>query len=103
MTWKQLTERDCSEWKLSAFNPYDRNMWRSAMHAASQLSGGGPLMWMLPLYLHVNQKFDYDDMIFVICFTPGKLLQVSLRRYRLNGCDRYLELPVKVQKLDIKR
>ena len=23
----------------------------------------GPLMWMLPLYLHVNQKFDYDDMI----------------------------------------
>ena len=21
---------------------------------------GGPLMWMLPLYLHVNQKFDYD-------------------------------------------
>ena len=24
---------------------------------------GGPLMWMLPLYLHVNQKSDYDDMI----------------------------------------
>ena len=22
---------------------------------------GGPLMWMLPLYLHVNQKFDDDD------------------------------------------
>ena len=22
---------------------------------------GGPLMWMLPLYLHVNQTFDYDD------------------------------------------
>ena len=22
---------------------------------------GGPLMWMLPLYLHVNQKSDYDD------------------------------------------
>ena len=21
---------------------------------------GGPLMWMLPLYLHVNQKSDYD-------------------------------------------
>ena len=21
----------------------------------------GPLMWMLPLYLHVNQKSDYDD------------------------------------------
>ena len=27
---------------------------------ASQLEGG-PLMWMLPLYLHDNQKSDYDD------------------------------------------
>ena len=24
---------------------------------------GGPLMWMLPLYLHVHQKSDYDMMI----------------------------------------
>ena len=22
-------------------------------------------MWMLPLYLHVNQKSDYDDMTFI--------------------------------------
>ena len=22
---------------------------------------GGPLMWMLPLYLHLNQKYDDDD------------------------------------------
>ena len=28
---------------------------------ASYLEGGPP-MWMLPLYLHVNQKSDYDDM-----------------------------------------
>ena len=46
MTWKQLTERDCREWKLSAINPHDRNMWRagvrSAMRAANQLSGRGP-------------------------------------------------------------
>ena len=48
MTWKQLTERDCREWKLSAINLHDRNtcMWRSgvrsAMHAASQLSERGP-------------------------------------------------------------
>ena len=46
MTWKQLTERDCREWKLSAINPHDRRTWRSgvrsAMHAASQLSGSGP-------------------------------------------------------------
>ena len=46
MTWKQLTERDCREWKLSAINPHDRSTWRSgvrsAMRAASQLSGRGP-------------------------------------------------------------
>ena len=46
MTRKQLTERDCREWKLSAINPHDRYTWtsgvRSAMHAASQLSGRGP-------------------------------------------------------------
>ena len=44
MSWKQLTERDCREWKLSAINPHDRHTWRSgvrsAMPAASQLSGG---------------------------------------------------------------
>ena len=46
MTWKQLTERDCREWKHSAINPHDRRTWRSGvrsvMHAASQLSGRGP-------------------------------------------------------------
>ena len=46
MTWKQLTERDCREWKLSAIDPHDRGTWRSdvrsAMHAASQLPGRGP-------------------------------------------------------------
>ena len=46
MTWKQLTERDCREWKLSAINSHDRHTWRSgvrsAMPAASQLSGRGP-------------------------------------------------------------
>ena len=43
MTWKQLTERDCREWKLSAIDPNDRDTWRSsvrsAMRAASQLPG----------------------------------------------------------------
>ena len=46
MTWKQLTERDCREWKLSAIDPHDRDTWRSdvrsAMHAASQFPGRGP-------------------------------------------------------------
>ena len=46
MTWKQLTERDSREWKLSAIDPHDRDTWRSgvrsAMRAASQLPGRGP-------------------------------------------------------------
>ena len=46
MTWKQLTERDCRLWKLSAIDPHDRDTWRSgvrsAMRAASQLPGRGP-------------------------------------------------------------
>ena len=31
MTWKQLTERDCREWKLSAINPHDRHTWKSGV------------------------------------------------------------------------
>ena len=33
------------------------------MQQASYLERG-PLMWMLPLYLHINRKsdYDYDDM-----------------------------------------
>ena len=45
-------------------DPQERSFWRSvvrsAMHAASQLPGRGPLMWMMPLHLHVNKKSDYD-------------------------------------------
>ena len=29
------------------------------MQLASYLEGG-PLIWMMPLHLHVNQKSDYD-------------------------------------------
>ena len=61
MTWQQLTETGCREWMLSAIDSHDRHTWRSGMRstmrAASQLPGRGPLMWMLPLYLHINQNF----------------------------------------------
>ena len=90
MTWKQLTERNCREWKLSVINPHDRRTWRSgarsAMHAASQLSDGGPLMWMLPLYLHVNQKSDYDDMIMMMmALFQLHFLQNACFRVRLDS------------------
>ena len=59
MTWKQLIERDRREWKLSAIDSHDmRSGVRSAMRAALE---GGPLMWMLLLYLHVNQNSSDDD------------------------------------------
>ena len=35
MTWKQLTERDRWEWKLSVINPHDGQAWRSTMCTAS--------------------------------------------------------------------
>ena len=67
-TWKQLTERDRREWKLSAIDPYDRDTWRSglrsAMRAASELPGRGPtIVDMAPIYLHVYKKSDDDDDI----------------------------------------
>ena len=57
MTWKQLTERDRREWKLSAIDPHDRDTWRSgvrsAMRAASQLPGRGPtVVDMAPVPAH---------------------------------------------------
>ena len=65
MTWKQLTERDCREWKFSAINPHDRNMWRSGVRsvkrAASHLCGRGPTdVDVAPVLAH--KKSDDDDM-----------------------------------------
>ena len=65
LTWKKLTKKDCREWNLMTVETQERSTWRSAvksaMRAASQLPEGGPLMWMIPLHMHVNQKSDYDD------------------------------------------
>ena len=61
MTWKQLTERDCREWMLSAIDPHDRDTWRSGVRClpsvqqASYLEGD-LLLWILPLYLHVDKE-----------------------------------------------
>ena len=45
LTRKKLTEKDCSEWKLTTVDPQEESAWRSgvrsAMHAASQLPGRG--------------------------------------------------------------
>ena len=41
--------------------PGDLVWYLPCVQQASYLEGG-PLVWMLPLYLHVNQKSDYDMM-----------------------------------------
>ena len=60
MTWKQLTEKDCREWKLSAINPHDRRTWRSGvrsvMRAASQLSGRGPTDMDVNFFLYITKE-----------------------------------------------
>ena len=61
MTWKQLTESGSSRLSTLMIDYTWRSGARSAMCAASQLPGRGPLMWMLPLYLHVNQSEKSDD------------------------------------------
>ena len=43
MTWKQLTERDCREWKLPAINPHDRRTWRSGVRSATRAAK--PAIW----------------------------------------------------------
>ena len=35
---------------------------------------GGPLVWMLPLYLHVNQKYDYDSLPYNLQVTDLEIL-----------------------------
>ena len=46
LTWEQLTEKNCREWKLTTVDPQEMSTWRSgvrsAMHAASQLPGRRP-------------------------------------------------------------
>ena len=65
MTCKQLTDRDCREWKLSAINPHDRHTWRSgvrsAMRAASQLHGREPTDVDVVPVPDVNKISDDDD------------------------------------------
>ena len=60
-------QRGIAEWKLSAINRHDRHtvpgglVWDLPCVQQASYLEGGPLVWMLPLYLHVNQKSDCDD------------------------------------------
>ena len=58
---------------------------------------GGPLMWMLPLYLHVNQKSDYDDMtqwylvlVKCLCLYPRHTKYVGVYSFRFSFVRTYI-------------
>ena len=56
MTWKQLTEKDCREWKLSAINPHDRNMWRSGVRSAMRAASQKKVYIIFGNYLKFKQR-----------------------------------------------
>ena len=72
MDWKELTEKDCREWKLTTVDPQERGTWRSgvrsATHPASQLPGRGP-----------NDDDDYNTQfslalwlwLYIYCYLQG--------------------------------
>ena len=81
MTWKQLTERDRREWKLSAIGPHDRDTWRSgvrsATHAASKLPGRWPtVVDMAPVPARYRIYPKYSDTLNVQ--TPSFFLKRHL-------------------------
>ena len=49
------------------------------MQQASYLEGG-PLLWILPLYLHVNKKSDDDSKIAPICGDLNKDVGITVGR-----------------------
>ena len=76
VTWKQRGIAESESSRLSTLMidiPGDLMCDLPCVQQASYLEGG-PLVLMLPLYLHVNQKFYYD----IYMSSPGALLQVSL-------------------------
>ena len=56
-------QQGCANWFESSLGIHVRKRFLSIQFSLVQQASyleGGPLMWMLPLYLHVNQKSDYD-------------------------------------------
>ena len=53
MTFKQLTERDCREWKLSAINPCDRDTWRSGVREIFCHACSKPVTWKGPTVVDI--------------------------------------------------
>ena len=71
LTLKSLTEKDCCEGSSRQLTLKKVDL--QCMQLANYLEGG-PLMRVMPLHLHVNQKSDYNDCekhIGQNCLIPG--------------------------------
>ena len=67
MTWKQLTEKDCKSGS-SQLSTLMIDIPGDLVWDLPYVQKGDPLIWMLPLYLHVNQTSidDDDELSFLV-------------------------------------
>ena len=86
LTWKKLTEKlrkpavsvSSRQLTLKKGAPGDQVwLWDLLCVQLASYPQRGPLMWMMPLHLHVNQKSDYDDDMFCL-FLSGSFTQILL-------------------------
>ena len=62
------------------------------MQLASYLERG-PLMWMMPLHLHVNQKSDYDDDVIQQVWKHRRILTTALETIPALGRETDVQSP----------
>ena len=90
MTWKQRGIAESGSSRPSALMidiPGDLVWDLPCMQQASYLEGG-PLVWMLPLYLHINQKSDYDIWYIRHCL----LCNYNMLSPNIYGkCEKYVK------------
>ena len=78
MTWQQLTERDCREWKMSAITPQHKHIRRSGMRSAMHAREGGPLMWMFPCTCTLIKNLMMMMMMSNITGKDGKDVEFTM-------------------------
>ena len=86
--WKQLTESDCREWRLSTLmiNIPGNLMWVLACVQQATYLEGGPLMWMLTKNLHVNQKSDDDWFVKFDLITVYNPISAQSSSFQIAAC-----------------
>ena len=78
-----MDETDGERLTLKQGAPGDQVWDLLCVQLASYLERG-PLMWMMPLHLHVNQKSDYDDMVKVCIRQMRNWQHANVTDWKLN-------------------